>query len=262
MDKKEVKELVNQFKKEKAATITNSANASANVYFGHRNHTRSDACFARLKPRIIEMPKTKSDMFYLLYYDKKNEYMLFNYDKLFKELRTLFGNYFTILRYISGNEKVRIVYIGETRKFKNQALRYSAYFMLFVMLRAIDGEFRNRWLTYFKANPKEINNWYDIIYKYYIELKVSGHGINDAIQEVASTISGGYMSPYANRAPEFVKHTTKDTNEESMECIVNEFLSTLRTAFGKRYDWEDKARGLGTPSGQTPTFNQIWREVK
>lgn len=259
MDKKEVKELITQFKEENTALINSSAFASANVYFGHRNHTMGDACFARLKSRIREMPETKSDMFYLLYYDKT---LLFNYDKLFKELRTLFGNYFKILRYVSGNEKVRIVYIGEEKEFQNPALKYSAYFLLLVMLRSIDGEFRNKWTTYFKTNSKEIDNWYDIIYKYYIDLMVSGHGINDAVQQVACIISGGYMSPYANKSPELVKYTTKDTNKESMECIVNEFLSTLRKAFGKRYNWEEKAENLATPSGQTPTFYQIWKEVK
>ncbi len=196
------------------------------VIFGHQKHILADVCFARLYSRITEQKsngKAKSNMQYLLRYEVGPGKRTFAYKKLIAELNELFGTYFKISMHLSGRKAAKIINIKEKKKFPHITMKYAAYLLLMVLLRAIDGEFFARWRANAQKFNLPINNWFDIIFHYYATIGIWGHGINDTV--------GNLGQQY---------HTNKTVGSKKLfEASIKHYLDTLQKAFGSDFDYSD-----------------------
>ena len=227
------------------------------VKFGSGDsHIKYDPCFARLMDKIKEMesPNRRGNMQYILYYDEERN--LFDYNSLFKQLKVMFGNYFKILRCKSGYKLTRIIDINEIRTFKDYRIRYCAFYLLFILLRALDSEYSPIWRTLNINDEKLIANnieipfkrWQDIIYVLYAILsRMGGHGIND-----------NFMG---------IKY-----NEKLLKNAINNYVEIITKAFGDKFDFteEEVVREFDDISnihrdfriGQSTVYSLIERVVK
>jgi hypothetical protein len=237
---------VQYIKENKKGLIETASNSTYGIHFGHGQHIKYDACFARLYKRIAEQKdggKTKSSLQYILRYE--HEKPVFAYKSLIKELNNIFGHYFKITMFLSGRKTARIIHIKEVRKLPNTSIKYVGYLMIFVLLRAIDGEFINSWRSSGKVS-KKINTWFDVIYYYYKALGIGGHGINDDIMYLGKSLK---------------LNKTKGT-EKLFKVSIENFLGILTKAFGNNFNYKGvKIKPIDTDSymskGQTPAFRYI-----
>jgi len=262
-------DFIKKHKKERINAISNSVYG---VNFGHKEKLMNDVCFARLNQRLAETPKGTS-MQYLLKWDDDSK--IVNFTEMMKDMKRIFGHRFTILRYKSGNKDCRIIDIRERRPLPRTELRYMGYYLIFILLRAIDGEGMEKLsMIYHTPARKEkydfpINNWKDLVYMWSRYAQGSGHGINDEL--------------YALRPED--KNANNIGSEELFESAINNYIEVLTTAFGRKFDFRmtkeelekilsavcENSKGryyLGSfkignfRCGQTPAFNIVEQIVK
>ncbi len=241
-----VSEEVQYIKKNQKHLIERTISSSYGIIFGYRQHIKYDACLARLNKRISEQNrggKVKSSMQYILKYEVDSR--LFAYKTLIKELNKIFGKYFKITMHTSGRSAAKILHIKEVRKLPNLSLKYAGYYMILVLLRAIDGEFHNSWKRAYKG--KKITTWYDIVYHYYKTVGIWGHGINDSVAELGQQ----------------TKRRKTDGNEILYKSAIENYLEVLEIAFGSDFDYKavKNTQSISYANyrtrGQTPTFKYV-----
>lgn len=215
---------VDFIKKNKRDRIGSVSENTYGVSFGHKEHLKADVCFARLNKRLAETPKGTS-MQYLLKWDDDSE--IVNFTEIMKDMKRIFGHRFSILRYKSGNKGCRIIDIRERRPLPNAELRYIGYYLIFVLLRAIDGEGMQK-LIMIQNTPSKgekisfpIDNWKDLVYIWSRYVQGMGHGINDEL--------------YALRPED--KNADNAGSEVLFESAVINYIEVLTTAFGRKFNF-------------------------
>lgn len=263
------KEDVNFIKKERSQ-IKKASESVYGINFGHRENLAHDVCFARLNRRLEETPKGTS-MQYLLKWDEDSE--IINFARIMKDMKRIFGHRFTILRYKSGNKNCQIIDIKERRPLPHNELRYIGYYLIFILLRAIDGEGMQKLMVVHNTPSKRknynfpIDNWKDLVYIWSRYVQGMGHGINDEL--------------FALRPED--KNADNKGSEVLFESAVNNYINTLTIAFGRKFNFritkedlqkifdsvaEDKNyynRSLKIGNfrcGQTPAFTLLEQIVK
>lgn len=266
------KEDVDFIKKNRKDTIENASANTYGVIFGHKDNLKPDVCFARLDGRLRETPKGTS-MQYLLKWEDDSEVV--DFTEMMKDMKRIFGHRFTILRYKSGNKDCRIIDIRERRPLPRTELRYVAYYLIFILLRAIDGEgMKKLSMIYHTPKRKEkyafpITNWKDLVYLWSRYVQGMGHGINDEL--------------YAIRPED--KNADNIGSEELFESAINNYIEVLTTAFGRKFNFRITKKELEKTletvcenskgryyrgsfqigdlrCGQTPAFNIVEQIVK
>lgn len=238
------RKIIREIKNDKKGLIEKQSRSTYGVIFGPGSRISPDVCYARLGNQVRNMPDRS--MCYLFRYDAGD---IFDYDSLFKELRKIFEGFFEIWRYRSGNENVRIIYVGEKIEL-NRMSRYMAYYMLFVLLRAIDAERIHLWK---RTNLNGLNNWRDVIYHHYATLGIHGHNINDNLYHLGRQLDNKYHYHVKD------KEKRAKIQNEFVEKI-DDFIKTLTKAFGRNTKWNiDDFEQLSRyyTRGQTRVFNKI-----
>lgn len=247
-----VSDEVKFIKENKKSLIEKSSNSTYGIIFGHGKNIMYDACYARLWKRIMEQEdggKVKSNMQYIIRYKVSNE--IFDYKVLLKELNKIFGKYFKITTHLSGRKAAKIINIKELKEFPNISMKYAGYFMIFVLLRSIDGEYFPQWERIYQGD--KMTEWFDIIYNYYKVIGAWGHGINDSLQHLGAT----------------AKNKKTAGNETLFVNAVENYLNILETAFGSNFDYKVIKKWTKIPKesyhsgrGQTATFQYIEKVIK
>lgn len=258
------------FIKKRKSIIKSVSESTFGVNFGHRENLIHDVCFARLDRRLKETPKGTS-MQYLLKWDEDSE--IVDFVKVMKDIKRIFGHRFTILRYKSGNKNCQIIDIRERQPLPHDELRYIGYYLILILLRAIDGEGMQKLMVVHNTPSKRksynfpIDSCKDLVYIWSRYIQGMGHGINDEL--------------FALRPED--KNADNKGSEVLFESAINNYIEILTTAFGRKFDFriakndlqkifdsiaKDKGyynRSLKVGNfrcGQTPAFTLLEQIVK
>ena len=266
------REDVEYIKKNYKDKILKVSESKYGVNFGHRDNLKNDVCFARIHNRLDETPKGTS-MQYLLKWEEDSEVV--DFTMLMKDLKRIFGHRFTILRYKSGRKGCRIIDARERNPLPHKALRYIGYYLMFVLLRSIDGEGMTKLVMIYNTPSRKkkynfpITTWKDLVYIWSRYVQGMGHGINDELYELR---------------PEKLNAGNKGS-EVLFTAAVNNYIEVLTTAFGRKFNFRitkknlekvlddvcnsrkkpyyaDVFRADALRCGQTPAFNILEQIVK
>jgi len=184
---------------------------SSYVVYGTSMSITSKACFRGLPSEFPIRKKQDGNMYYLL--KKVADYI--SYEKILKELTKYYKGITKINVYQTSKKNVLLIQLVEKEGIPDRLL-YAAYYVLFVILRAIDTEFARYWIANKVSHKDEEVDTVEKVIKYFtIHTGGYGHGINDGLYSI---------------------QTSRDS--KLFETAVRKFVAILEYVCGKAHDWK------------------------
>jgi hypothetical protein len=229
------KPVIGRIGKNPSGDYAYSTNRNYEAIWGYEDSLTVNACYGGLTNWI---KKKRKD--YILHTWGGHDPKFMDYEEIVRRLNRMFKNIFTIRLMRTQDNTVYVLRAKEKPGLKMHIVgKVIAYRLLFVLIRGMNTEYKkNR--SNIPAKNLPIKRVWQFVYFFQKNLvnTYGGHGINDKL------------------------HTLRNDNDMlKTGCI--KFTRTIRNAYGRNFDWNDKnvikfLDGHGTSNlQQTPAFTVL-----